>query len=69
MVELFWCVLWVAGAVVGFQTGRRHFGMIGAAVGLILGFGGGLLISCGVACILNLAMRRRTRTTSKSSSE
>ena len=69
LVELVWCVLWIAGADIGFQIGRLHFGVIGAVVGLILGFGVGLLISCGVAYILNLAVRRKTDTTSKSSSE
>ena len=69
VVEFFWVVLWIAGAVTGFQIGRVYFGMIGAVVGLVLGFGVGLLVSCGVAYLLNLAVRRKIGATHKSASE
>jgi hypothetical protein len=61
LIELLWVILWIGGSAAGFGVGWFHFGLVGAVVGLILGFGLGFLISCGIAYILNLWIRRRNK--------
>lgn len=52
--ELLWLMLLLGGGVIGFHIGHVHLGILGAVIGLILGLGTGLLVSCGVAYLLNL---------------
>ena len=45
--------LWIGGGVFGVRLGYVQFGFWGAVIGLPLGFAIGLLVSCGIAFLLN----------------
>lgn len=53
IIELLWVTLWIGGVVIGVRVGYLHFGFWGAVIGLPLGFATGLLVSCGIAFLLN----------------
>jgi hypothetical protein len=53
IIELMWVTLLQGGAVTGILIGFTHFGTLGGVIGLPVGIGGGLLLSCGIAFLLN----------------
>jgi hypothetical protein len=69
IIELLWVTLFIGGSAVGLQVGYVHFGIGGAVVGLLLGFGAGLLVSCGIAFLLNSFFPPTRRTTNKPPNE
>ena len=53
IVELLWVTLLIGGGAIGVRLGYVQFGFWGAVIGLPLGLATGLLVSCGIAFLLN----------------
>jgi hypothetical protein len=57
VIELLWLILWIGGATAGCRVGYTYFSIAGAVLGVVLGFGAGFLVSCGIAYLLNASNR------------
>jgi len=64
IVELLWVTLLGVGAVIGVRVGYVWFGLLGSAIGLPLGLATGLLVLCGIACVLNIFLGKPHHTKS-----
>jgi hypothetical protein len=60
IIELLWVTLLIGGAAAGAMIGRGQFGLWGAVIGLLVGFGVGLLLCCVIAYFLNLITRPKS---------
>ena len=59
IVEVLWMVLLIGGGVIGGRVGYEQFGLLGSAIGLLLGLATGLSISCGIAFLLKALLSKR----------
>ena len=53
IIELLWVTLLIGGGAIGVRAGYVQFEFWGSVIGLPLGLAAGLLVSCGIAFLLN----------------
>lgn len=66
IIELLWVTLLIGGGVFGVRVGYVWSGFWGAVVGLPLGLAMGLLVSCGIAFLLNTFLPKPRNTKDES---